>query len=50
MRKRAKKIAEGEWAANAVRDAVSAATAAIAAAVTASAVAATSRRLNLSVS
>lgn len=42
VRKRAKAIAEGEWAATAVRDAVSAATAAVAAAVAASSVAATS--------
>lgn len=42
VRKRAKTIAEGEWAAKAVRDAISAATAAVAAAVTASTVAATS--------
>jgi len=42
MRKRAKTIAEGDWAAKAVRDAISAATAAVAAAVTASTVAATS--------
>ena len=42
VRKRAKAIAEGEWAAKAVRDAISAATAAVAAAVTASTVAATS--------
>lgn len=41
VRKRAKTIAEGEWAAKAVRDAISAATAAVTAAVTASTVAGT---------
>ena len=37
IRKRAKQVAEGDWAAKAVRDAIAASTAAVTAAVTASA-------------